>query len=543
MMAVLAGAVVAPLSSALAQQTSDVRVDLNLKDADMMVATNVLFQRTGIQFVVEPSTEPYRKVTLKLEGVTPEEAVRYLCTAAGAYFRRDENGVYIISHDKPVAEAPVLPEAKKGPYPLRKIKILKADARSVYEAIRYRMPFDSTRGFDELRAFSQKAIAATVPTLGAPVSVMGQTSAQLYQPITVPNQSSPLTGVESGSQVTIPGEDANQRGLGGVGGGGGIGGGQGGLGGGNRGGQGGGLGGGQGGLGGGQGGNANLQGGQGLVGDSIDFISYDPTDNTLYVRGDDDDFQDLQTYVNMFDVAPRQVQVKVEFITTTESLQKSLGTEFLYNRGSVVAGTVPGAFVRASDPVFLSYATGNITGRLRASLTQSGGKVVQAPILRTLNNQPAQVLSSITTYIFINNTTVSNGTVVTTSNPVPLTAATQLTVAPRINEGDNTITMYLTPFITSFINTSVGPDGQEIPNTVSQGVQVVARVKNNETIVLGGLNQKNEDNSINRVPVLSDLPIIGQFFRSTRRSTTNSELLIFVTPTILDDDDTAGLGV
>jgi len=90
MMVVLAGIVIAPMSIAMAQQESDVKLDLNLKDADMMSATNILLQRTGLQCVVEPSSVPYQRVTLKLDGVTGEDALRYICQAAGAYFR----GVY-----------------------------------------------------------------------------------------------------------------------------------------------------------------------------------------------------------------------------------------------------------------------------------------------------------------------------------------------------------------------------------------------------------------------------------------------------------------
>ena len=73
-------------------------------------------------------------------------------------------------------------------------------------------------------------------------------------------------------------------------------------------------------------------------------------------------------------------------------------------------------------------------------------------------------------------------------------------------------------------------------------VAVVARVRNNETIVLGGLTQKNDDIGLNRVPVLSELPIIGQFFRFSTRRRTNSELLIFVTPSIVDEDTSGNPG-
>ncbi len=533
---VLGGVVVAPVSGAFAQQGSDVRVDLNLKDADMMAATNILFQRTGIQFVVEPSSKPYNKITLKLEGVTPEEAVKYICTSAGAFFRRDENGVYIISQSKPIV--PEVPVAKViQPKVMKKIRVLKADAKDVYNAIMYRLPFDSTRGFQELKRFMSVTAPQQQTPYGPSLNVFNsQATSQTFSPVNAPNQSTPLAGMESGNQVQLPGESSPQIGGGGRGGGG-FGGGQGG----------GGFGGGQGnggnGLGGGQngGGNVNLTAGQGLVGDSIDYISYDPTDNSLVVRGNEDDINQLQTYINMFDVAPRQVQIKVEFITTTQGLDKSFGAEFLYQRGTVILGTRPGAFVRSGDPVFLSYATGNLTARLRASLAESDGKVVSAPILRTLNNQPASITSNITTTIFINSTVVSNGTVITQTNPFPLTAFTFLTVAPRIND-DNTITVFLNPNISNFVGVSTGPNGEQIPNQVTQGIQVVARVRNGETIVLGGLTQKNEDSATNKVPVLSELPIIGQFFRSSTRRKSNSELLIFVTPSVVDEDTGSALG-
>jgi general secretion pathway protein D len=272
-----------------------------------------------------------------------------------------------------------------------------------------------------------------------------------------------------------------------------------------------------------------------LIPASIDYIAYDPTDNSIVVRGTEDDINTLQGYINLFDVAPKQVQIKVEFITTTVDVSSSFGTEFFYQRGTVNAGMNPGTFVRSSDPVFLNYATGNITAEMRTSLAVGGGTVVSAPILRTLNNEPASITSSIQTTVFINTTTVSNGAVIVEANPYPLTASTNLAIAPRIND-DNTITVFLSPTIANFVGVSVGPNGEQIPNLVQQQISVVARVRNNQTIVLGGLTQKNEDSNVTAVPVLSELPIIGQFFKLTTKDKTNSELLIFVTPSIIEDD-------
>lgn len=536
LVAVVAASIFAPVSNAMAQST-DVLVDINLKDADMIAATRMLTQRTGLQFVIEPSDQPYGKITLKLEGRSADEIIRYICQAAGAYFRRDEKGVFIISRTKPVetvaptapAVTPVLPKIT------RKMKILKADARTVHEQIRYGNALETTASLDTLREFTRRVtgVGQQFPEYKADSF---QSRNQQFYPAGSRQIQMPMSARESGNSIVLPDEDANQ--LGGRGGqGGGIGGQGGGLGG-----QGGGGFGGQGGGGLGQGqGQTNLTGGQGLVPAGIDFISFDPADNSLVVRGTEDAINELQQQISLFDVAPRQVTIKVEFITTTGTLDRSLGFDWLYQRGSVIAGNRPGSFARSGDPIFINYATGNITTRLRTFLSEGNGRVVTSPIVRTLNNTPAIVFNTVTTTVFINNATITNGgTVVNTPTPLQLTASTVLSVTPRINE-DNTITVGLAPTVQNFVGTSIGPDGQEIPNQVAQGLAVVARVKNGETIVLGGMTSKSDDVSVNRIPVLSELPVIGQFFRGQRRSRTTSELLIFVTPQILDDED-GGIG-
>ncbi|RYG49548.1 type II secretion system protein GspD, partial [bacterium] len=290
------------------------------------------------------------------------------------------------------------------------------------------------------------------------------------------------------------------------------------------------------------GGNASLIGGQGLVPAGIKFVSYDPTTNSLLVYGPEEDIATLQGYITQLDRAPRQVQIKVEFISVGEDLTKELGYEFLYQRGAVFAGTTPGSFAPSGNPVFLNYATGNVAGRLRAQLTTNNSRVEQSPIVRTLNNQPAVVSQFQTRYIFITSAAaVNGGAVLQGVTPVEVFAGVTLAVTPRIN-ADDTVTVLLAPQVNGFQGTSAGPDGLELPNRFSQSISVVARVRNGETIVLGGFTSKNDNENIQKVPVLGDLPIIGQFFQSRSRQKVTTELLIFVTPTVIADDQTAPLG-
>lgn len=530
--AVLVAVVIAPMTSAVAQQAPEqVRVSLRLKDADMLTATQTLTHMSGLMFVVEPSDVPFGKITLELPNVTAEDAVKYICQAAGAYFRRDENGVYIIGHTKPIADTTngTAQPAGKPVLMRKRIRLMKADAEEVAIKLKGGIPdpnllFERLHRFEQLNRSNSNALNFTpMPNLGT-VFAVGQP--QTGQQFSNANR-------EAGNGIDLPGEGAGQIGGGRGGGGGGLAGGGGGQGGGFQ--------------GGGQGGqnngnvNAQLQGGQGLVPPGITFVSYDPTDNSFIVEGTDEAIAEFTKLINEFDVAPRQVQIKVEFITTSNSVSRSLGFEFLYQRGTVQAGTRPGTFVRAGDPVFLNYGIGNITARMRTQLLEGFGKVVNAPIIRTLNNQPATIQSSVQTVIFVNQVaTGAGGAIVVVPNPVSLNINTGLSVAPRIN-GDNTITLALSPQIQDFGQLRRGPNGEEIPDVLSQQINVVARVRNDETIVLGGLTRKSDQGSEARVPILADLPIIGQFFRSTTRDKNNSELLIFVTPHIIEDEESGAI--
>ena len=97
--------------------------------------------------------------------------------------------------------------------------------------------------------------------------------------------------------------------------------------------------------------------------------------------------------------------------------------------------------------------------------------------------------------------------------------------------------MTLNPTIANISGFSVGPDGQKLPNTTQQSIQLATIVKNGETIALAGFTAKSDNHTVKRIPVLSDLPIIGQLFRSRDETKDSSELVVFVTPHIVEEDD------
>lgn len=536
------GGIVCGLSAAMmgmAQDDGELRVDVNLKDAPMVSAVRFLSARTGINFVLESTSEAYNPVTLQLTKRTPEEAIQAICLSAGAYFRKDESGTYIISKKRPeAAPTPVAP-TPKSLRQLIKIRLVKADPQSVFKYIAAGIAYDSMDMINDTKRFVNATKASSLDTPTQQITSYLQNNPNLLDQAKPKSYNPQLPTGAGSNDITIPGESANQFGGGAAGGFGGAGGGQGGGFGGAGGGQGGGFGGAGGGQGG--GGNAGQFAGRGLIPPSIDYLSYDPNDNSIIVRGTDEDIAELKRYIALFDVAPKQVIVKVEFIATSSSLQKSLGYEFNYERSSVFFGPNPGSFVRSSDPVFLSYATGNVTMRMRALIQNGAGRSVDSPILRTLNNQPAFVQSSQSTILFLTGSQIINNVAVSTQQAFPYVAQNSLSVTPRIN-GDDTVTMFLSPTVQQFGQIRRSSNGQETPDIITQQINVVARVKSGQTIALGGIVHKTDAGTSVKYPILGDLPLIGQFFRADRRDINNSETLIFVTPTIVEDDENGSIG-
>ncbi len=552
--------------AATAQEVqAEKRFDLNIVEGDLQTATALLNSSAGVnlQFVFKPSTQPYSSITLRLVGVTVDEAMKYICEAAGAAYRKDPSGVFVIWHKGQEPDTPVgvnnnnteVPVAKE-PTIIKKIIVRHGSPRDILELM-YARESDRLGEWKALMKFRQMHAADVIGKGSNSPVVLGTNGA--FSPNDVSalgnsgnfnNNSAAPAGGDGSNGIMVPG-GANQNrpgggGFQGVGGGGGgfQGGGGFGQGGGGFGQGGGGFG--QGGFGGGGfgqggGGQVTLTGGQGFVPDGIDRVIYDPTDNSFIVEGTDSAVAAFERLVRQFDVVPKQVIVKVEFVTTTNSLSRNFGIDWLFQRGQVFIGNTPGTQARAGDPFFVNWASGNFSTRLRTSLLEGNGTVVNAPLIRTLNNQPAFVLQQINTFIIINNlVSTGNGQVIVAPQLTNIQIQSGLSVQPRIND-DGFITMTISPQISEFGENRRGPNGEEIPDVISQQIFVTARVRDGETIVLGGLNRKRDTFTTQRYPILSDLPIIGGLFKSTSKGVDNQELLILITPTVVKDGSD-GLG-
>lgn len=107
-----------------------------------------------------------------------------------------------------------------------------------------------------------------------------------------------------------------------------------------------------------------------------------------------------------------------------------------------------------------------------------------------------------------------------------------LEVTPRIND-DSTITMEVHPVVEEIIGYTGPPDNQK-PITSQRSIVTTVTVKNNETIALGGLLKETQIENQSKVFLLSEIPFLGSIFTHNTKETTTTDLLILLTPKIID---------
>ncbi len=170
------------------------------------------------------------------------------------------------------------------------------------------------------------------------------------------------------------------------------------------------------------------------------------------------------------------------------------------------------------------------------ALKQQGRlEVVSQPRIRTLNNQAAMIKVGTEKPFFRKSVIATTGTSSQTTTDVEvqsITIGTVLSLTPQISD-DGWITMDISPVITRLVDSVSGPDGATAPEVDIKQTSSLVRMRENSTVIIGGLIQNERHKTERRVPVLGDIPVIGYPFRGTFENKRRTELVIFITPTIV----------
>jgi type IV pilus assembly protein PilQ len=251
----------------------------------------------------------------------------------------------------------------------------------------------------------------------------------------------------------------------------------------------------------------------------------------------------VEALLDNLDKRPQQIMIEARIVEISTSYSRELGVKWGrsgYNDPS------PGAFegrfevnlpkpsTIGGDLIFGTIVSSwNLDLRLSALEDTGDGKILSQPKILVLDNQEAKITSGTEILVpSIVNSTAFAGALPEQAEPRVLEAKLELVVTPRV-VGEDLMSLMIDTRREEFdFSRSV----QGFPPKESRSAKTELLVKNGETIVIGGIYTKNKSVDESRVPLLGKIPILGWLFKSQTKKDSQTELLIFLTPTVMSEE-------
>ena len=297
----------------------------------------------------------------------------------------------------------------------------------------------------------------------------------------------------------------------------------------------------------------------------------DARTNSLIVTDAPAQFEIIESTIAKLDVPVPQILIEVEMVDVSKSTADQIGIAYgatlLSFTGAQKAVNYP--FTRSQATISPSstssstssssssstsgpYTPGSIsasslTVALNFLTTKTDARTLARPRILTLNNQTAQIQISTNQAISIQQTSTSTTTTAaqTTFTPERVTTGVILKVTPQANLLTREITMAVSPKVIDVILSSVQPPAGSsqgsIFDPVTRGSDSILKLKDGQSMVIGGLMTNQNNGTFTKLPILGDLPVIGAAFRHKNTTKKERELIIFLTPHIIDDANQSAL--
>ncbi len=268
----------------------------------------------------------------------------------------------------------------------------------------------------------------------------------------------------------------------------------------------------------------------------------DPNTNSIIVVGNPDSAALIKQILEQLDKIPEQVMIETIIVEANLDSTNKLGIEWNYTGTGHFGtagqtGTVGTNFGQATANPALQgfrYTIGgaNLTSFMNAIQTDTKYNILSTPRIFTSNNTQAQInISQSIPYVTSSRIDANGNTIF---NYAFQDVGIVLTVTPRI-----TANGYVTMDVNQTANDLQGYTNFNAPIVNQREADTVVSVKNGETIILGGIIRSSVTATTNKVPVLGDLPLLGQLFKTNSKVANKTELLVLLTPRIVKDENEA----
>ena len=254
-----------------------------------------------------------------------------------------------------------------------------------------------------------------------------------------------------------------------------------------------------------------------------DKVMADKENHTLTVSGSSSLLYQVRQELEKVDVASQQVNIQAMVVELSKGNSRNLGLSYLSNPWS-------------KDTSIGGYNGFKFSVSGQHEETLSNGKVLARPNVTVFDGRKATILMGDKVPVFTSSSDSTDSDSSTTMTVEYKEVGVKLEVLPRINEMDKqTITLVIKPSV-STISQWVESGNNKAPQISERSAETTVRVKNGETILIGGLLKNEEIKSIKQIPFLSKIPILGELFKSRSVEKKDTEVVIAITPKIVYDE-------
>ncbi|MGH2348629.1 MAG: secretin N-terminal domain-containing protein [bacterium] len=258
-------------------------------------------------------------------------------------------------------------------------------------------------------------------------------------------------------------------------------------------------------------------------------VAVDPRTNSLLITATAAQHEEVRKVLATLDIRIQQVMIQVHAIEVNRSSVTDLG---LLDSGlDATLGRI--GFDAVLGRVFFALQDATLLLiRLRALIDQRNGRVLASPRVATLDGNRASILLGDQFPVIQTVPGAVAGTTTQTVTFVPV--GVKLEVTPRIN-ADGLMTVNIKPEVSSVVEIITTTQGTRAPRIATRSAETTLTVADGQSIVMGGLISQEERRTVLKVPLLGDIPILGELFKFTTVDVRNTELIFVITPTILKD--------
>ncbi len=280
--------------------------------------------------------------------------------------------------------------------------------------------------------------------------------------------------------------------------------------------------------------NFDVKEAEALVEDLVESVSSSESINSLMVVGQPENIVKVERLLAGVDIPQPQVLLQAKIVELNKDALKDLGVD--WSDSITLSYQESGRSVDFDDPEDSPDAPFKVFSLSRNALqfdtvvrmleNQNKAKVLSNPSITTLNDETAEIF--VGDRIPYTVTTVSGG--VATTDVRFEEPGIRLTITPSIIE-DDFVVLKVEPEV-SFIFTFRGPN-DEFPQTRKRTATAFVRAKDRMPFVIGGLLNQEDKENLFKVPVIGDVPLLGNLFSYEKHTVIDTELIITVTPTII----------